>query len=283
MPSLTWILALAAVVAAQTTGTAPTSADYIPATASASCKAYLTTFNTDKKIQACIAPLVTATARFQPNAAPGSSNIGDVNWALGGLCAPSAECKSSDVSQAISAFYTACKEDLTSGSANIRTTFDLLYMAIPLRNSICSKDTDGKYCLNKAKATGHTKRAPGDQTPLKQIDVPTWTSSRIHYLFMNPDAAEVCSECTRQVLRAYVAFENMIPYPMGISHSYILGDQKKIWTTITKSCGPDFMAGILTIANAMVPTTNDTSASTSSFQLNIAGAVGAALLAASLA
>jgi len=253
MKSFSLVLLLAAAVFGQDNSTAN---PLIPESASSGCKAYLNSLNSDKTMQACIAPLLTATAKFQPSTAS-TANSGDVSWAMGQLCNSTYSCQQSDIQQTITAFYSACTAELASGSnQSIRTTFDLVYTLVPLRNAICSKDTDGQYCLNKAQSK--TSGSTPDQTAL-QIQATDWVSTHLPYLFVGPDDAAdtLCTTCTNQIMVAYVRFENLVPYPMGISNSLLLGDQKTLWNAIASKCPADFVTNILNTANANPQTAND--------------------------
>jgi len=276
MKSFIWLSFAAAVVSAQNVPT-------IPSGISQTCTDYLKAFNTDAKIQSCITPLLTATARFLPSANM-QSNKDDIKWAMDQMCDPKAACKQSDIQTAVTSFYAACQGELVSGSQpSVGTTFELLYAIIPMRNAVCSKSTDGSYCLSKAKkAGGHAKRAD-DQAQMSQINPEVWNQNNVQYLFMdvNQSVEQLCTACTKQILVAYVSYENAQTFPLGISNSKILGGQKQLWQAITAKCPADFTNGILSSANAAP--VNIAAASTggaSSTVLSTTGLLGAIMAAA---
>jgi hypothetical protein len=177
MKSFAWITLLAAAVVAQdssdssspsstASGAAPSSTSgasshpLIPNSLSAKCKTYLAAFNTNTRLQACIAPIVSATSKFTPSS--NDLTQADVSAALAGICAPAAACKQSDIQSVITEFYSNCQDDLVSGSGSaasdsLRTTFDIVYVLNPLRAAICTKDPkDDTYCLTKAKQVAQT-------------------------------------------------------------------------------------------------------------------------------
>jgi len=282
MRSFSLVLLLAAAAAFAQNQTAN---PLIPASASSKCQAYMNTLNSDKTMQACIAPLLTATARFQPSTAA-TANAGDVSWAMDQLCNSSHSCKQSDVQATITAFYSACNDELASGANDsIRTTFDLVYMLIPLRNAVCSKDADGKYCLNKAKSKASASNP--DQTTL-QIQATNWVSTNLQYLFVGPDDSPdiLCTNCTQHILVSYIQFENLVPYPIGISNSLLLRDQKTLWQAIGSKCSTEYLNNILDSANANPQTANAvlSAGNTVRPSLGVAGILGAVMaLAAALA
>jgi hypothetical protein len=243
MKTFAWISLVAAAVAAQ---------NGIPSGVSDTCNTFLKSFNSDAKMQACIGPMVTATARFLPSANM-QSNEADVKWAMDQLSSGKGACHDSDIQTLVTNFWAGCQNDLVSGNQkSLETTFELLYLLQPLTNAVTAKDNDGTYCLNKAKASGgHTKRGDDSQSTL-QINPADWQKSQLHFLFANADAsaAQLCTNCVKQVMTAYVTWENKMPYPPGLTASQLLSSQKGLWQSISNKCPADFTNGILTSANA---------------------------------
>jgi hypothetical protein len=240
------------------------------------CKTFLQSFNADSKISSVLAPLLTATARFNPSSGQQSIKA-DVTWALNELCDPKAAFKASDIQTTVTNYYSACQSDMVSGNQpDLTRTFELLYALPPLRNAVCSKDATGAYCLSSAKKNGGHADT---QAPTNQVNLQSWSSSHIHYLFINADETpeQLCTACTKQVLTAYVSYENVLPFPMGMSSSVLLKDQKALWSAITAKCPADFTQGILSAANAVPVDISNVAAQNgaSSVVLSTTGLVGA--------
>ncbi|EIW66090.1 hypothetical protein TREMEDRAFT_41126 [Tremella mesenterica DSM 1558] len=75
----------------------------------------------------------------------------------------------------------------------------------------------------------------------------TYRNTMLPFLFLQPDmkAAQLCTPCAREVMVSYVKFEAAYPYTMGLASSAILGGQPKLWNAINGTCGPNFIAAIM--------------------------------------
>jgi len=278
MKTFAWLSLVAASVAAQ---------NGIPSGITDACNHFLQSFNSDAKMQSCLKPLITATARFLPSANM-QSNQGDVKWAMDQMCSGKSACDQSAMQTTITDFNTACNGDMLSGNQqSLETTFELLYIMTPMIGGVCAKDTDGSYCLSKAKKNGgHTKR--GDDQSLLQINTDDWKKSNVQFLFIdaNESADQLCTACTKQVMTSYITYETALPYPMGVRSANLLGNQKALWTAINSKCPANYTAAILSSSNATPVNVNDVSAASgaSNTVLSITGLVGALMaLAATLA
>jgi len=182
-------------------------------------------------------------------------------------------------------------EDKETGSLWAGYNFEIgqkvVLQATPMIGGVCAKDTDGSYCLSKAKKNGgHTKR--GDDQSLLQINTDDWKKSNVQFLFIdaNESADQLCTACTKQVMTSYITYETALPYPMGVRSANLLGNQKALWTAINSKCPANYTAAILSSSNATPVNVNDVSAASgaSNTVLSITGLVGALMaLAATLA
>ncbi|KAK9897584.1 hypothetical protein P389DRAFT_58673 [Cystobasidium minutum MCA 4210] len=74
----------------------------------------------------------------------------------------------------------------------------------------------------------------------------TFRTTNLPFLFLSGDMGQkqLCTECTKNVLAAYVGFETDYPYGTGLSNSPILGAQASLWNDIGKVCGSGFLSSI---------------------------------------
>jgi len=189
----------------------------------------------------------------------------------------------------LSSFYTACTAELTGSNPNqdVLQTYDWLYVLTPFVNAACAKDDNGKACVTQIQATGAstgnssskavasesdklvlvennlwspagsplTRRATVTQNVTAAL-VPNTTTFRttgLAFLFLTPDmsANELCVSCTRQILSAYIDFEQSVPYGPGLASSPVLGGQTALFNAVNSTCGASFMSGAVQAAGGL--------------------------------
>lgn len=152
--ALTSLFATGAV--AQTSSNATSSA--IPTEGvSQGCQSFLSTFNSDTTIQACTAPLLSAT-QFYANATAAAKNSTSTNTtsssaaaaltsSLSQLCATDTGCDSSLIRQRLSNFWTACDAEIRAENEAVLNIYDILYLLTPFHQSVCTRDDSNNYCV----------------------------------------------------------------------------------------------------------------------------------------
>jgi len=224
---------------------------FTPAGISGSCRDFLTALNTVSSLASCFSPLVRATAAYGPLAPQSNPTVASMTSALDALCAPSASsCPVSAVRTKLGEFYAACTKELTSEPNNdVIRTYDTFYALMPLKEAVCSKDDNGRYCVTETTKSGKTKRSlvergPGDQVAF----IPNATSigsSNLLFLYIKGDlpSDKLCTTCTKNVLSAYMGFQSTVPYAPGLAQSILLRGQIELYQGVTKTCGKDFLGG----------------------------------------
>lgn len=71
------------------------------------------------------------------------------------------------------------------------------------------------------------------------------------YLFLTPNmtTAELCTTCTSEVVGAYINFETITPYALGLSNSPMLSGQIALWNKI-KTCPGNYASQLLNNATS---------------------------------
>ncbi|GAA6057195.1 hypothetical protein JCM3770_004372 [Rhodotorula araucariae] len=74
----------------------------------------------------------------------------------------------------------------------------------------------------------------------------TWAASSLPFLFLSPNmsSAVLCSQCTKAILSAYVAWESRMPYALGLANSPLLAGQGDLWTATGEKCGGGFLESV---------------------------------------
>lgn len=88
-----------------------------------------------------------------------------------------------------------------------------------------------------------------DQTTLGTVapEAETYNQLGLPYLFITPNltAEQLCTPCTSNVVGAYINWETVTPYALGIYNSPMLSGQVALWEKI-KECPNNFAREILT-------------------------------------
>lgn len=259
----------------------------IPSGISSQCSTFLTAFNTDSSITSCIQPILSATSQFGPSGTTNASSSA-VTAALGQLCSLSS-CEQT-IRGKLSDFYTACTAEVTGSGANkdVLQTYDWLYVLTPFVNAACAKDDNGKACVTQiqtttgsSNSTGGSKSVASSNGKLALVEnslyaaagspftrratvtqnvtaalVPnttTFAQTGLAFLFLTPDlsANQLCVSCSRQILSAYINFEQSVPYGPGLASSPILSGQSALLNAVNSTCGASFMGGAVQAAGGL--------------------------------
>ncbi|KLO18691.1 hypothetical protein SCHPADRAFT_885993 [Schizopora paradoxa] len=288
---LSVLATVVAVNAADSTSSAAnassTANPLIPTGISSQCSTFLTSLNTDSTITSCIQPILSATSQFGPSGTSNASSSA-VTAALNQLCSI-ASCEQT-IRGKLSDFYTACTAELTGSGANknVLQTYDWLYVFSPFVTAACSKDDNGKYCVTEIESstgssntTGSSKSVASTNDKLALVQnnlasdasspfarratvtqnvtaalVPnttTFATTGLAFLFLTPDmtANQLCVSCTRQVLSAYMNFEQTVPYGPGLASSPLISGQNALYTAVNSTCGASFMSGAVQAAGGL--------------------------------
>ena len=66
------------------------------------------------------------------------------------------------------------------------------------------------------------------------------------------NSGQLCNTCLRNVLSAYIAAEEAVPYgPGDISQSPMLGGQNDLYNAATSQCGSSFLSGSVQAAGGL--------------------------------
>ncbi|RXK38160.1 hypothetical protein M231_04534 [Tremella mesenterica] len=164
----------------------------------------------------------------------------------------SSSASSSSASSSAPSASSTGTDDVVTGISNNTllatvTTFDPVelareYLIIPLTSTSITKRLLS-LSLFKNRDSAQVVEAATLNTP----NTTTYRNTMLPFLFLQPDmkAAQLCTPCTREVMVSYVKFEAAYPYTMGLASSAILGGQPKLWNAINGTCGPNFIAAIM--------------------------------------
>jgi len=273
---------------------------FIPSGISAPCTTFLDKLNDDSSMAACISPLLSATAAFDPTVSHRPATVASVSSALDTFCSSStdAACPNTLIREKLADFYAACNAELTDQlDKTVLLDYDILYAIMPLKDAVCSKDDSGKYCATEttapssASGPSNNKRAPGDPQVAFIPNITTIGSTNLLFLYLTGDlpSAQLCTTCTKNVLSAYIAWESDVPYAPGLSNSLLLSGQISLYQGVTNTCGKSFLGGAVQAAGGIASSgpfgqSQQNSAHANNRQVGAAGVVaGLAAIAFGLA
>jgi len=229
----------------------------IPTGISNSCSDFINALNSDSSLSSCIDSLARATSAYGPLAPHGNRTIASMTSALDTFCTPAtmSSCSATAVRAKLGEFYAACTKELSSEPNNdVIRMYDTFYAIMPLKEAVCSKDDNGRYCVTEISKGTHTKRslverAPGDQVAF----IPNATSiasSNLLFLYLKGDmpSEKLCTTCTKNVLSAYMGFESTVPYAPGLAQSVLLRGQIELYEGVNKTCGQTFLGSAVQAA-----------------------------------
>lgn len=197
--------------------------------------------------------------------------------------------------------------ELTSGvNEDVLRTYDVLYSIVPLQEAICTKDSNGDYCVldiassnssSVSSATGESfqsiaenlysdaSASDASQTSVSIVpNTTTFAQNNLLFFLLSPNlsSSELCTSCTRDVLTAYLNFESNVPYAPGIASSTLMSGQTALYKGVLSTCGSSFMNGAAQAAGAISGGETADSGALSSMVVGtktVSAVVGAAVLA----
>jgi len=179
---------------------------------------------------------------------------------------------------------------------DVLRTYDVLYALIPLKQAVCAKDDNGKFCVlgvtipsSSAAAAGAkvnvavTKRGAA-QAPAVIPNTTTFRQTNLLFFFLQPQTASstLCTTCTRNILMSYINFEQSIPYAPGLGNSPLMGGQSDLYNAVTSTCGNTFFGGAVQAAGGISSGLFGTSAAPRSVSQTFGGIVTAVMSSVAL-
>lgn len=268
----------ASTTATPSSASASASSSLIPSGISPGCSDFLTSLNSDSSIQACTAPLLSAT-QYYANATDAqskkttsgtvASSADALKNSLGQLCAASTGCQPGVIRTQLSKFWDSCNDELKNKNEAVIEVYDVLYLINPFHEAVCTLDDDNNYCIlstansTAAKAAATSKRslltsdvqllpinsygkrqdaADAAAETAETLNSGDISNSNIAYLFLQPDSEKslLCSSCSKNIMAAYISFETSIPYAIGLGNSDTLKGQSDLYKAMQQTCSKDF-------------------------------------------
>ena len=277
MRVVAWWLCVAALVPlavqAAANATAMPVLALVPTNISSSCYTLLTQLDEDHVFDECTQPLINATNAFATSSqGPQPANMSS---ALQGLCAANDGCDRTLVHQFIAQFWDQCADELEARQDQVVQLYEYLYIFIPFRDAICSRNQQGDYCLS-ALAPSMAGDADTDMVQLyrrgvpdvdandvesdaywervlpsiprastlaaKAPDLPTLQPQQVFFFLSGSSPKDtLCTECAHHVLASYIRFELSAPFALGLDSSPVLQSQQAIYEQAKKVCGASFV------------------------------------------
>ncbi|WFD18655.1 hypothetical protein MCAP1_000862 [Malassezia caprae] len=274
-----WLCAAALVplaVQAAVNGTAMPMLALIPTNISSSCYTLLTQLNEDHVFDQCTQPLINATNAFATSS-QGKEPVSMAN-ALQGLCVANDGCDRPLVRQFIAQFWDQCTDELEARQDQIVQLYEYLYIFIPFRDAICSKNEQGDYCLadlapsmandagsdmvqvyrrgvpdidaNDVESDAYWERVMpsiprASKLAAKVPSLPQLQPQQVFFFLSGSSSKEtLCTECARHVLASYIHFELSAPYALGIDSSQVLQSQQAIFEQAKRVCDDHFVESL---------------------------------------
>ncbi|KAF8517042.1 hypothetical protein BU17DRAFT_67157 [Hysterangium stoloniferum] len=221
----------------------------IPSSASQGCQSFLKDFNASPTIQSCLAPALAAAAAQPPS--------------LTKLCdaVNSQGCSATTMRTWLTYFASNCSAELvTTPNEDVKIIYDAMYVSVPFSHAVCATTAAGDFCLNKLANDATVKAASGlnnaAQKPLSATDgtpdADVFTAASILFLGANSNmtSAELCTECTKNILTSYFSYESTTAYSGGLASSPLLGAQNTLYSAVSNTCGAAFLSGALSNAGS---------------------------------
>eukprot|EP01126_Amoeba_proteus_P032347 TRINITY_DN31568_c0_g1_i1.p1 TRINITY_DN31568_c0_g1~~TRINITY_DN31568_c0_g1_i1.p1 ORF type:complete len:207 (-),score=25.11 TRINITY_DN31568_c0_g1_i1:190-765(-) len=143
---------------------------------------------------------------------------------------------------------SACRAEL-SENPKVASMYDMLYVITPMKQAICSKGDDAKWCVMSSNTLGGASASDiqsslytqNGQTVIPNTD--KFSENNIPFLLLKPelDKETLCKPCTRNVLAAYIDYESNVPYAPGLAKSQLLQPQTPLFNAVKEKCGDSFM------------------------------------------
>jgi len=237
-----------AVISAVTVAVYAQANPLIPSNISQGCSTFLNALNTNTQVSACTSALNIGLDGFAPGKTA-TASAADIAKALETVCSSNA-CPSNVMTQQLTAFYSACTPELTSDPVKeIVSLYDILYVISPMKEAVCSKGDDGKWCVMSSNTLGGASASEVQSslyTQNGQTVIPNTSSfseNNVPFLLLKPELEKdvLCKACTRNVLTAYINHESNVPYAPGLGKSQLLQPQTALFNAVKEKCGDGFM------------------------------------------
>ncbi|KAH9920967.1 uncharacterized protein B0H18DRAFT_1023024 [Fomitopsis serialis] len=237
------------------------SSALIPTGISSSCSSFFESFDQDTSLASCVSPLIQATSQFGAGAnSTANPTSSAVSSALSSLCSATT-CSSQTIREKLSNMYSSCAAELTAANKDVLRTYDVLYSIVPLQQAMCSKNSNGDYCVLAA-SSGNSSSSSGSNDAASSATGEKFSSiSEYLYSDASPSVARrdssqttisiLCTDCARNVMTAYIDFEGSVPYAPGIAASTLMSGQTALYKGIISTCGSSFMGGAAQAAGAI--------------------------------
>ncbi|KAJ3491919.1 hypothetical protein NLI96_g381 [Meripilus lineatus] len=226
----------------------------IPTGISTGCSDFLTTLNKDTSFSSFTTPLVAATSQFVGNTTtPSAATLKASLTTLCNINAPVSALRSK-----LGNFYSACQAELTTTpNQDVIAIYDVVYIAAPLQQAVCSKTDSGDFCVGQIDTKVdpvdlYTSDASSGQVVLTP-NTQTFLNNNIAFLLYTKDTpkATLCTPCVRSALTSFVSWESSTPYAPGLKQSTILANQPDFYTHVQDTCGSSFMQGAVQAAGEL--------------------------------
>lgn len=117
-------------------------------------------------------------------------------------------------------------------------------------------DEDASLSISKILSLLYTKTDNDALTRRDEAIVPDMAAisqDNSQFLFYNANLTkdELCQECLRKVLTAYIQFESDIPYACGMSNSVLLSVQPALYAAVQSKCPAGFLNGAVQAAGGL--------------------------------
>jgi len=250
----------------------------IPSGISDACSAYMTKLDSDPQILSCTKVFTTVVANFGVGSNSGNVSASAITTTLDNLSSSLSACSESAIRSQLTAFYTACSNELTSSpNPNVVRAYDVLYVLYPLSKSVCTKSDTGKYCVLEVGPTSSTSNkdllsstgsspANGLWSDLttsgnsrrgeQQVSIPNLDQfKKTNLVFLGIQSSlstdKLCQPCTRNVLNEYIQFISSLPYAPGISNSPLMSGEPDLYQAVQDKCGAPFLSGSVQAAGGI--------------------------------
>lgn len=251
-----------AVISAVTVAVYAQSNTLIPSNISDGCRTFLNALDTNTQVSACTSALNVGLDGFAPGK-PATASASEIASALETVCSSNA-CPADVISKQLTDFSSACPTELSSVE-EVTILYDILYTISPLKDAVCSKGDDGKWCVMSSNTLGGASASDVQSslyTQNGQTVIPNtsnFSKNNVPFLLLKPELEKdvLCKACTRNVLTAYINHESKVPYAPGLSKSQLLQPQTALFNAVKEKCGDNFMDNQIKAAGGIGNGLND--------------------------
>ncbi|KAG7087741.1 hypothetical protein E1B28_013684 [Marasmius oreades] len=259
------------------------------ANVSPTCGSFLNSLDADDSLKDCTSSLANATAAYgaaKDNSKPITKD--SITSTLDSICKPNVGCSDTVMKAKLSQFYANCGPELTTNNNNdVIELYDTVYSYIPLKQSICTKDDSGTYCV--LKTSNVVQSQPTVLTKLQQYlwntgpsalskradsaapNMSTLSTTNTAFLLLSAslDYNTLCTSCTRNIMTKYMSWQSDSLYAPGLQASLLLSGETTLYEGITKTCGPQFMSSSVQAAGGLGKGSSSSNGSLKTFGLDL--------------